>query len=417
MSKLLYFIKRHNSIKDFLKILIALFYFPLISFSWVCSFFFVKLPSDLWLVGELGIDAKDNGFAFFKYLNINHPEINSFYYISTSSSMYYKVKKIGNTVEYNSFLHMIIFMKSKYILSTQDSYPLPWGKINWREFKLVYPWIANEKKFIFLQHGIIKDDASRNSNYNRTKFDYFVTSVQREYDEISSPKYGYKKSNVIKTGLPRFDNLYDNLNASRKNEILLMPTWRQYLANVSVEQFKKSDYYRAFNDLFNNKRIINLLRENNLILSFFPPHREIQKFLSEFKTSDGSVVRMIDVDKESVSKLIIESKLMITDYSSVAFDFAFMKKPVIYYQFDQLEFRKMHYREGYFSYNKDGMGPVVINSIDLISEVENNIKNNFNNSEKYKKRNEVFFDLRDNKNSERLYDFLIRESNSRDYEE
>ena len=41
---------------------------------------------------------------------------------------------------------------------------------------------------------------------------------------------------------------------------------------------------------------------------------------------------------------------MITDYSSVFFDFSYMRKPVIFYQFDEKKFRKAQYAEGYFSY-------------------------------------------------------------------
>lgn len=406
MAKIIFFIKRNTKLKDTLKICLAISYFPVIIYAWIYSLVSTRFPKNLWLIGELGVDAKDNGFVFFKYINKTHPEIKAVYYIKKDTPIYSEVSQVGETVEYNSFFHMIAFMKATKIISTQDMYPLPWGRINWREFKIVYPWIARKKEFVFLQHGITKDDASKNMNFVRTRFDYLVTSTKREFEEINSEKYDYPNGNVIETGMPRFDDLYNNLDKQTKNEILLMPTWRQYLADVSTDEFKASKYYNAFNNLFNNVELIKILRENNMVLSFFPPHQEIQKFLSEFKPLDKEVFRMIDVTKESVSNLISESKLMITDYSSVSFDFAYMKKPLIYFQFDLNEFRSKHYKEGYFSYEVDGFGPVVYDSDLLVIKISEIIKDNFKISDIFMERNNAFFDLRDNKNSERLFEII-----------
>lgn len=49
---------------------------------------------------------------------------------------------------------------------------------------------------------------------------------------------------------------------------------------------------------------------------------------------------------------------MVTDYSSVAFDFAYMKKSLVYAQFDrEAFFEGQTYDEGYFNYETDGFGP------------------------------------------------------------
>ena len=54
----------------------------------------------------------------------------------------------------------------------------------------------------------------------------------------------------------------------------------------------------------------------------------------------------------------MDCALLVTDYSSVFFDVAFLRKPVVYYQFDEEEFRKYHYQKGYFDFRRDGFGPV-----------------------------------------------------------
>jgi CDP-glycerol glycerophosphotransferase (TagB/SpsB family) len=97
---------------------------------------------------------------------------------------------------------------------------------------------------------------------------------------------------------------------------------------------------------------------------------------------------------------------MITDYSSVYFDFAYMNKPLLYYQFDKDQFRASHYAEGYFSYENDGFGPCFDNFNDVKQYVFDMIDTDCPQPEKYDLRVKAFFDLRDNHNCERTYNAL-----------
>ena len=61
----------------------------------------------------------------------------------------------------------------------------------------------------------------------------------------------------------------------------------------------------------------------------------------------------VDNSEIDIQNLLKDSALMITDYSSVFMDFAYMEKPEIYFQFDEDQFRSTHYAKGYFDYKKD----------------------------------------------------------------
>ena len=63
---------------------------------------------------------------------------------------------------------------------------------------------------------------------------------------------------------------------------------------------------------------------------------------------------------------------MFTLLTVVFFDFAFMKKPVIYYH----EGNDYHYKDGYFSYEEMGFGDVIDNGEDLVDKVIDYIENN-----------------------------------------
>lgn len=357
---------------------------------------------DMWLISERGVEAKDNGYAFFKYLRENHPEINAHYVIDSSCVEDYKrVKVLGNIIEYGSLEHKIAFLLCKYAISSHSGYLEPWS---YKLYKLLIDR-KNEKFFVFLQHGIILSDLSEYVN-GKMYIDLFITTTKREYKSLIQENYGFKDGVVARTGLARYDNLSDfNL----KRQILLMPTWRKNIINPSYTKvgnddqslFVESAYFKTLNSLINNKRFIELLEENDIELIFYP-HFEMQPYKGNFKINSNNII-MADKDEYSVQELLKSSMMMITDYSSVAFDFAYMKKPLIYYQ----KIKDDKYIEGYFDYSKDGFGPQIFDENTVVSQVEKNIKNEFKMEDKYLERVDKCFDIRDTNNCQRIYEKIL----------
>ena len=81
-----------------------------------------------------------------------------------------------------------------------------------------------------------------------------------------------------------------------------------------------------------------------------------------------------------------------------------MGKPIAYYQFDIDKFKDAHYKDGYFSYQKDGFGPVFDNGNDVVEWVKLKKSNNFKVEDVYSNRLKKFFSLRDADNCKRTYD-------------
>src|SRR5581483_773963 len=103
-----------------------------------------------------------------------------------------------------------------------------------------------------------------------------------------------------------------------------------------------------------------------------------------------------------------KSGVLVTDYSSVAFDFAYLKKPVVYAQFDKAKFYTEHpWDPGYFSYDEDGFGPVAYDYEDTVREVVKTIDSDCEMSAKYIRRVERFFYKFDKHNSQRVYDAIV----------
>ena len=347
----------------------------------------------LWLVSERGFDARDNGYWFFHYLREQQPQINVCYVIDKTSPDYKKVACLGNTVAFRSIRHYLMYLTADYLVGThvQPASPDLWAFYHLRHFG-IHP----RGKQALLQHGIIMNEM-KSMKYPNLRVDFFASGGKMEYDYLSS-RCGFPQGIVQYTGLCRYDNLMRGNHPSR--EILLMPTWRgsDY---PQGESFYETAYYRQFQSLLNSPLMLELLKTHDLKLLFYP-HIEIQKELEKFKSPSERIV-LASWREYDVQTLLMRCSLLITDYSSVHFDVGYMEKPVIYYQFDMDEFRKFHYKEGYFSYEQHGFGPVVKTEEALMEALTASVLNDFRMEEEYHNRLDAFFTRRDENNCERTF--------------
>ena len=351
---------------------------------------------NLWLVMERGFDARDNGYWFFRYLREQQPHINARFVISRTSPDYDKVARLGPTCEWRSLKHYLMYLAADMLISTHVQ---PCAPDLMAYYHLRRIGIRARGKQIFLQHGIIKDEMMW-MRYPTMKVDFFASGGKMEYDYLEK-EFGFPDGVIRYTGLCRFDNLIRGNNPS--GEILVMPTWRG--SNYPQgEQFRETAFYRHFQSLLENPRLLSLLEERDLKLVFYP-HIELQKELGKFKSPSGRIILASWRDYD-VQTLLMRCDLLITDYSSVFFDLGYMEKPVIYYQFDKEEFLKYHYQKGYFSYEDHGFGPVVQTEEELADAVAECAANDFRLDEKYRRRLDAFYSVRDERNCERTYKIL-----------
>lgn len=365
---------------------------------------FVLKGRRLWLISDRFEFARDNGKAFFKYLS-EHPEktknILPVFVISKYSPDVPEIKKLGKTVflEDKKFLYYYL-CADKNISSTAAEFilnPIPEEKRN---------YLINIRKwdFVFLQHGIIKDDLSGWLNKFSKNISTFIVSGQAEYDSIINGNYLYGKRNIAITGLARFDALENN----PQKLVCIIPTWRKYISqsydantnSVYYEGFKEDDYFKFYNNLINDERLLDCMRKKGY-KGLFCLHPIHAKQYIDYQGNDVFTINNTEVD---YTKVFSEGSLLITDFSSVFFDFAYLKKPVVYAHFDKKKFFETHsYDEGYFSYEDDGFGPVCYDYESTVDAIIGYIENGCKNPQKYIDRVEAFFKYIDHNNCERIY--------------
>ena len=349
---------------------------------------------DTWVISERGIDARDNGYWFYKYMIENHPEINVKYIISKESTDRSKIRE-QDIINYRSKEHYYYFINAKYLISAEIMGFSPNEQLFYRLNK--YGLLKIKGKTVFLQHGITKDFNPYMLPEN-AKLDLFICGAVPEYNYMIE-KYGYKKGNVGLTGFARFDKLDDK----KEKTILIMPTWRKWLKYN--ETLIGTDFYNNYNNLLNDEEIIKKLEEKNYKMIFYP-HIVLQKFINEFKVSNNRTI-LAGFKDYDVQDLLKEAEILITDYSSVAFDLAYMKKKTIYFQFDLEKYREEQYQDGYYSYEKNGFGPLYTSYDELKKSILDYLDDN-KLLDTYNERIEDFFDEIDKKNCERIYKEIVK---------
>ena len=355
----------------------------------------------IWLYSDRVDAGGDNAEAFFEYCTLHRPDIEHVFIINKNSPDAARLQKIGRVVEIKSFEHKLLFLLAdKYFLSHPEIYFInPYGSK-----KNCYEDLINID-LIFLQHGITQNDLSDWLGRDKMNFSSIITSAKKEYDSFLDAPYGYTEKNLVKCGLPRFDKLENN----PANKIIIMPTWRQDLVGKENHRtnlrnynpnFTNSEYFKFYNNLINDKKILKAMQEHGITGEYYL-HPSLEAQIKDFKPNN---VFQVMQTPYNYNKAFAEGNLLITDYSSVAFDFAYLQKPVLYCQFDCNEVYggKHIFTKNYISAEKDGFGPVLYDYESTITETIKLIENNFQTSPKYQKRASSFYFYNDNQNCKRL---------------
>lgn len=357
-----------------------------------------------WLLMDRDIQADDNAEHLYRYIMEHHPETNIYFILRKSSHDWLRLKNDGfNLIEFGSDEHEKALKScSKVISSHADKYVTNY----------LGPKMLAGRHYIFLQHGVIKDDLSGWLN-QKEYIDCFITTTPYEYHSIvdNNTRYVYGEKEVALTGLPRHDSLLYN-DIPKEKMILIMPTWRKSIVGNVVSEdgnkrslnpdFMASQFASCWYSLLHSARFREIAEKYNYNVVFFP-HANIQPYLEQFHVPE--YIEVMTHYKGSIQNLFKRASLMITDYSSVAFDMAIQNKQTIYYQFDEDEcFSGGHiYSKGYFNYRTDGFGPVVNLEDELLSSLNKLLQNDGMPESDILERISKTFIYRDGKNCERVY--------------
>ncbi|SEP78207.1 CDP-glycerol glycerophosphotransferase, TagB/SpsB family [Lachnospiraceae bacterium NE2001] len=396
------------------------FRFFLLRAAWVITRPYFR-KKNIWLFFDKIYKAGDSSEYLYKYA-VKQLESSSKEkpddIVNKPDKLYYLVDK--NTTDYSrlvaegyyplkrgSFLHRLVFLNANMVIASNSTV------FAFNDYYLENcRYIRGIPDFdvVCVQHGLSVQKIALAQQRLRDNTRLYFCASKYEIENLEKPVYDYKGYNALKlTGVPRYDGLVDR----SKKQIMISPTWRMQSAmlvskNEGVERdynplFKETPYYKVYNGLINDTRLIKAAEEYGYRLAYVL-HPIVSPQADDFEKN--SFVDIIpSVGDMSYEKLLTESSLMVTDYSGVQFDMAYMRKPLVYYHPEELE---AHYEEGTFHYDTMAFGEIVKKKDELVDLLIGYMKDGCRMKERYRNRADDFFAYDDHNNCARIYNEMIR---------
>lgn len=348
----------------------------------------------------------DSSEYLYRYALTQKDRIRKYYLLDKDSADYARMKKEGyKPLVRGSLKHRLIFLNSDMIVASNSTvcafndYDAPTSQ----PFRgILHFGVA------CVQHGMSVQNIAVAQNRLRDNTKLYFCASPYEITNLSKPVYDYAGYDALKlTGVPRYDGLRDRA----EKIILISPTWRMQSAmpvtkNEGVARdynpnFKETDYYKVYNGLINDPNLLEAAKEYGYRIQYVL-HPIVSPQAEDFEKND--FVEIIPaIGDMSYEKLFCEAALMVTDFSGVQFDFAYMRKPVVYLHHKDIP---KHYEEGIFHYDTMGFGEICETNGELIDVLCDYMEKGCVMPELYRKRADDFFRYSDHNNCERIYPIL-----------
>lgn len=359
-----------------------------------------------WVLMDRKDRADDNAEHLYRYLSSARPELNIWFVLNRDSSDWDRLIADGfNLLSYGSRDAAAAILYGAYNISSHADRDIQYPMNS----KLYGPSTA---KIVFLQHGIIKDDLSRWLNNKSTSL--MLTTTSDEYNSIVGDETNYRwgSGEIALSGLPRHDRLLqlvESRSGLRRRHILIAPTWRKYLATVFegnsdaamvLSEFNNSVFGANWLGLLCDQNLDEVARRHGLCIRFLA-HPNLSPILATMNVPD--YVEVLDYSNVSVQEELVNAAVVISDFSSLAFEGVLADSNVIHFQFDGDEiYRGGHvYRKGYFNYDTMGFGPVLDRVDDVVREIDSMASSGFRRTSHVEDRITSTFRFWDQRNCER----------------
>ena len=372
---------------------------------WLTKKYYSKKP--IWIYYDKLYKAGDNAEYLFRYCMEKHPEANCYYIINKTASEYSNLKKKygKHIVVFNSIRDRLAVLNAQIVFATHATV---WGFCGFN------PMLRKQFKHLLkadvvcIQHGLTIQNIAQYQNKLKDNTQRYFCASKYEISNLERSIYGYNKEELCLTGSPRYDGLKNN----DKKQILIAPTWRRNIvitgnkmgtAKSYNPEFKHTKYFEIYNHLINDSRLIKKAKSYGYKIVFLI-HPTLSSQVEDYDKNEYLSI-IPAVSDVSYEKMLTESSIMLTDYSGIQFDFAYMKKPVLYYQPKELP---PQYTEGVYQYETMGFGPIIQEYDELIDTLCLYIENGCKMNDIYINRVDDFFAYTDYSNCERVMDEITK---------
>lgn len=238
-------------------------------------------------------------------------------------------------IKSNSFYYLKTLLKSKIWITNSDINRFKSVSVSSNKHIYINTWHGVPLKYLGMDERSI--DPRIKSWYKYSKFDLMCACSNYDLN-IFKNVFPNSKNSIKITGLPRNDELLENVNLEKirnllnlpkgKKIVLFAPTYRDY-ARVS-----ENESLDSVNILFKNvpKKVIEKFFEKYVVL--YRGH-----YLTKLEDDiEGEIVDVTNYD--NLNELMLISDVLISDYSSLIFDYSVLEKPIYLYVHDYTKYSK-----------------------------------------------------------------------------
>ena len=164
------------------------------------------------------------------------------------------------------------------------------------------------------------------------------------------------------------------------------------------KDFEESDYFRSYMSLLNSRRLADILEKYDLEINFYL-HAKFQEYSDQFQ-SKSHRIHLISFGEVAVNEMLMRCRMLITDYSSVCWDVLYQDKPSLFYQFDLDKYDEAH--GSYLDMKTELFGDRAENEEQLLTLLEEQIKNDFRLKPQYEEMRKSYFQFKDQAHSRHI---------------
>ena len=361
----------------------------------------------IWMYLDKIYKGGDSSEYLYRYASRQNNHFKHYYLIDKHTSDYKRLKQEGfHPLVRGTVKHRLVFLMADMMVIS-NSTVFAFNNFGMKNSSYVRDLV--DFHVCCVQHGMSVQKIAVAQNRLRDNTRLYFCASQYEIENLSKPIYDYVGYDALKlTGVPRYDGLVND----DKKQIMISPTWRMQAAvpvrTSEGEQrdynpmFKESSYFRVFNSLINDPRLIEAAQKYGYKIKYVL-HPIVSAQVGDFDKNE--YVDIIPaVGDMSYEKMFCESSLMVTDFSGIQFDFAYMRKPLVYLHHKDIP---QHYEEGTFFYETMGFGEICHDNEELIDLLCDYMEHGCKMKEEYKKRADDFFYYSDHENCKRIYDTMV----------
>lgn len=363
----------------------------------------------IWLIGgNAGELFVDNSKAMYEYLR-SKKNVEEYWVLNEKSPI--KDKIPGKTLIKGSVDCYLHFINAEVALFSHSI------SADIAPYLFVVPYMKkfhNKVMKVFLNHGTVGFKVRKAMNPKTEKIaeelvkSYDINIADSEYEKKvkTDSWWNVEKEKTFITGYPRYDKLY-NVEIDKK-EIFFMPTWRNWIRpeNTNIEE---TDYFKNIVGLITDDTLNKYLEIKDVKLNIYI-HQLMHDYFEKFNDVKlGTNVKILPKDAD-ITKELMKSSLLVTDYSSVSYDYLYINKPIVFFQFDKNEYEQKV--GSYVDLENDLFGEVAYNVKECVNKIvkiaNNNYKHDDEIQEKVNKLKNKFLTYTDKENCKRVYELIIK---------